>query len=82
MKLAAYDTGLPPDRVRAVTLELSLPAQPDLGSSRVPLKETGGGVWSGSGMELAVAGTWQATVVVQQTTGGVSVPLEVRIGAP
>jgi hypothetical protein len=33
-------------------------------------------------MELAVAGTWAATVVVQQTTGGVSVPLEVRIGAP
>lgn len=82
VKLAAYDTGQPPDKVRAVTLELSLPAQPDLGSSRVSLKETGGGVWSGSGMELAVAGTWEATVVVQQTTGGVSVPLEVRIGAP
>lgn len=81
-KLADYDTGRSPDKVRAVTLELSLPDKPGLGTSRVELKETGAGVWSASGMELAVAGTWEVTVVVQLTSGGVSVPLEVRIGAP
>jgi copper transport protein len=82
VSLADYDTGRPPDQVRAVDLELTLPAKPELGSSRVKLKETGAGEWSGSGMELAVAGFWKATVVVQQTAGGVSVPLEVPIGAP
>jgi len=82
VRLADYDSGRPPDRVRVVTLELSLPVAPDLGAQRVRLKETGAGEWTGAGMELSQAGTWQVAVVVQQSTGGVSVPLEVRIGAP
>ncbi len=82
VRLADYDTGQPPDGVRGVTLELSLPAKPALGTSRVELQDAGGAVWTASGMELGVAGTWRVTVVVERRSTGVTVPLEVDIGAP
>lgn len=80
--LADYDTGEPPDRVRGVALELSLPAKPGLGTSRVRLRDAGGAVWSASGMELGVAGTWRAVVVVERSGTGVTVPLELDVRAP
>jgi copper transport protein len=82
VKLADYDTGQPPPKILGVTVEFSLPADPALGTQRVRLREAGPGAWSGSGMDLSVAGTWQATVVVEQTAGGVSVPFRLEIGAP
>ena len=82
VRLAGYDTGRPPDGVRAVTLECSISSKPGLGTTRIKLEEAGAGLWSGKGMELSVAGVWQVTVVVEQTAGGVTVPLEVRIAAP
>ena len=75
-----YDSGDPLAAVTAVRLECSLPAKPAVSAVTVPLKRDPDGSWRGRGLELAIAGLWSITVVVEKETGGVTVPLELRIG--
>ena len=71
-----YDSGDPLAAVTAVRLECSLPAKPAVSAVTVPLKRDPDGSWRGRGLELAIAGVWSITVVVEKETGGVTVPLE------
>ncbi len=78
--LADYDTGrpLPADHVR---LTCSLPARPDLAPAELDLARAADGSWHGQGSILAIAGTWAITTLVERTDGGVTVPMELRVGA-
>ena len=77
-----YDSGQPLSSVTGVTLQFSLPSQPTLSSSQLALGEVSGGTWRGSGLQLSVVGRWQIDVVVQEASGGVTVPLQLDVAAP
>jgi len=78
--VTSYDSGTPLTAATGVTLQFSLPSQPTLGTSQLALKEAAPGRWQGSGLQLSVVGRWTVTVVVQEATGGVSVPFHVNVG--
>ena len=77
----SYDGGQPLSSVTGVTLQFSLPSQPSLSQSQLALGEVSGGTWRGSGLQLSVIGRWQVDVLVQETAGGVTVPLQIDIAA-
>jgi hypothetical protein len=64
-----------------VTLRFSIPARSDVGSSRLDLAPTGGGVFSTTGGNLSLDGAWQITALVAKGTSSVEVPLTVLIQA-
>jgi copper transport protein len=74
-----YDTGQPLAAVSTVTLGFALPSRPDVNRSEVSLRRGSTGVWKGSGLELSVVGSWRVTVLVQEPTGGVDVPLTLHV---
>ena len=76
-----YDSGRPLSSVTGVTLQFSLPSQPSLSSSQLPLGEVSSGTWRGSGLQLSVVGRWQVDVLVQGAAGGVTVPLQIDVAA-
>jgi nitrogen fixation protein FixH/uncharacterized membrane protein len=71
-----FDTGapLPADRV---SLRFQPLADPSVGASTLELAKSGTG-WQATGTQLALAGPWRVTVLVQQPTGGTEIPLELR----
>jgi copper transport protein len=71
----AYDTGEPLPGVSAVTLDFAMPSKPEVNPSTLSLRRASDGTWQGKGLELSIVGTWSVTVVVQEATGGVDVPL-------
>jgi copper transport protein len=75
--VADFDSGsaLPVDRV-----ELSgIPAaNPDVGTARLELTETGGR-WLGQGRMLSLAGRWNLTTTIQRPDGGITVPLTLDV---
>jgi copper transport protein len=75
-----YDTGAPVT-ADGVTLRFSIPARSDVGSSRLDLPPTGGGVFSTTGGNLSLDGAWQITALVAKGTSSVEVPLTVLIQA-
>ncbi len=71
-----YDTG-GPVAADGVTLRFSIPARSDVGSSRLDLAPAGAGVFSATGGNLSLDGTWQVTALVARGTSGVEVPLTI-----
>ena len=62
-------------------LQFSLAAHPELGSATLSLREIANGRWQGSGSELSIAGRWSVSVLVQEPTTGVTVPLTLNVGS-
>ncbi len=71
-----YDTAAPV-AASGVTLRFSVPARSDIGSSRLDLAPAGAGVFSATGGNLSIDGTWQVTALVARGTSSVEVPLAV-----
>jgi copper transport protein len=71
-----FDTGapLPADRV---SLRFEPLADPSVGASTLELARAGS-AWQATGTQLGLAGPWRVTVLVQQPSGGVEIPLELR----
>jgi hypothetical protein len=75
-----YDTHRPVPA--ATSLRFTMPGRPDLGASTLALAPHGPGIFTASGANLSIAGTWTVTVVVQRPTGGVEVQFQVTTRAP
>ena len=75
-----YDTRerVPAD---AVSLSFALPDRPEV-SSTLSLERAAAGAWQASGTNLALAGTWSVTVLIETSDGSVEVPLEVTPRPP
>jgi copper transport protein len=71
-----YDTAAPV-AADGVTLRFSVPARSDIGSSRLDLAPVGAGVFSATGGNLSIDGTWQIIALVARGTSSVEVPLAV-----
>ena len=69
-----YDSGAP-IAASGVSLRFT-PPRSDVGTSRLDLVPAGPGVFSGSGTNLSLDGTWGITAVVANGTASVEVPLE------
>jgi len=75
-----YDTGAPV-AADGMTLRFSIPARPDVGSSRLDLAAAGAGVFSATSGNLSLDGAWQITALVARGSASVEVPLVVLIQA-
>jgi nitrogen fixation protein FixH len=75
-----YDTGEPVD-ARRVTLSFSLPDRPEV-ASELQLARGENGRWEAGGTALALDGTWSVTVIVEESTGSVEVPLAITPRPP
>jgi putative copper export protein len=75
-----YDTGEPAPAT-AVNLQFALPSNPSVSGS-LDLKKTGAGVWTGSGAELSIQGTWNVTATVVEASTSVDVLLKVTPRTP
>jgi copper transport protein len=73
-----YDTGAPV-AADGVTLRFSLPARSDVGGSRLDLAPAGAGVFSATGSNLSLDGSWTVTALVARGTASVEVPLQLSI---
>jgi len=61
----------------AVTLRFALPAQPQVAASRLDLTEQADDIFSATGTNLSIDGTWRVTAVVTTASNIVEVPLDV-----
>ena len=75
----AYDTGKQLPGVSSVTLNFTMPTRPNVNPSTLSLTRASDGSWQGSGLELSIVGSWSVTVLVQEATGGVEVPLTLEV---
>jgi copper transport protein len=75
-----FDTGRPVNAT-AVTLSFSLPGHPEIGQPSLALHQRGSR-WIGQGTVLSMFGTWDVSMLVQEPTGGVQVPLSVQTRLP
>jgi len=76
-----YDSGDPLATVTAVRLECLLPAEPAVSAVTIPLKRDADGSWRGRGLEFAIAGLWRVTAIIEEASGGVTVPLDLLVKA-
>jgi copper transport protein len=76
-----YDTGKPV-AATAVRLQFRLPGRPEIGSPQLDLDRAPSGTWTGQGTVLSMDGTWDVTVLVQEASGAVTVPLRLRTQLP
>ena len=74
-----YNTGKPLTTVTSASLGFSLPAQPSVNASTLQLRRASDGTWRGSGLELSIVGMWSVTVLIQEPSGGVDVPLTLHV---
>jgi copper transport protein len=76
-----YDTGQP---VAATALQLTfaLPGRPEIGTPELALQQATPGVWTGEGTVLSMDGRWDVTVLIQEATGAVTVPLTLQTRLP
>lgn len=70
-----FDTGDALDADR-VTLTFALTDRPEV-SSELELDRGEGGMWQADGTALSVRGTWTVTILVEEGSGSVEVPVEV-----
>jgi hypothetical protein len=80
LKATDFDTGKPV--AGSAALRFTLPARPDLGSSTLKLASAGPGLFTGSGANLSINGTWTVVAAIQETTGGVEIPFTVSPPTP
>jgi nitrogen fixation protein FixH len=76
-----YDTGRPVPAT-ALSLAFTLPGHPELGTPTLALRPDGTGTWAAQGTDLSLDGRWSVSVLVQQPTGAVTVPLNVQTRLP
>jgi len=76
-----FDTGAPVP-ASSVTLRFSIPSRPDIGSSRLDLTQSGTGVFSGTGANLSIDGTWSVAATVVNGLASVEVPLTIATRCP
>jgi copper transport protein len=78
--VADYDSGatVPADKV---SLTAALPARPEVAPAQLDLTRAPDGRWSGQGQLLTIAGTWSLTALIERSSGGVTVPMDLRIAA-
>lgn len=76
-----YDTGQPVPAT-AVQLTFALPGRPEIGSPQLDLQPATPGVWTGEGTVLSMDGRWDVTVLIQEATGAVTVPLTLQTRLP
>jgi copper transport protein len=69
-----YDTGKPVDANR-VSLSFSLTGHPELGTPVVELSKVAGGIWAGQGTVISMDGRWDVSMLVQDASGSLEVPL-------
>ena len=74
-----YNTGKPLAGATSVSLGFSLPSQPSVNASTLQLRRASDGTWRGNGLELSIVGMWSITVLVQEPSGGVDVPLSLHV---
>lgn len=79
-RITDYDTGAPVDAT-AVRLSFSLPARPDIGSSRLQLPRKSQAVFVGAGANLSLAGSWLVSALVTEPATSVQVDLPVTVKA-
>ena len=67
-----------------MSLRFVFPARSDVGSSRLDLAPSGPGIFTATGTNLSLDGTWRITVTVARGTSSVEVPLELttRVSGP
>jgi copper transport protein len=80
-RITDFDTGAPVAADR-VSLRFAVPSRPDIGTSQLELSRQREGVWGGSGTNLSLDAPWTVTVLVQQPTNAVEVPLAVSPRPP
>src|SRR5439155_6384274 len=80
-RVTDYDTGKPVPAA-GVQLEFSLPGRPEIGPPKLDLDQVAPGVWTGQGAVLSMDGRWDVTVLVQESTGAVTVPLQLQTRLP
>jgi nitrogen fixation protein FixH len=80
-RVTDYDTGRPV-AATGVRLMFSLPGRPEIGTPQIDLKPAGPGAWAGQGTVLSMEGRWEVTVLVQEASGAVTVPLQVQTRLP
>jgi copper transport protein len=80
-RIADFDSGSPV-RADRVSLQFSLPSQPDLGTPSLDLAQGAVGEWTGTGTTLSFPGTWDVSVLIQRPAGSLVVPLQVEPRSP
>jgi copper transport protein len=80
-RVTDFDTRRPVPAT-AVQLQFSLPGRPDIGTPKLDLDQAAPGVWTGQGTVLSMDGRWDVTVLVQEATGAVTVPLQLETRLP
>jgi copper transport protein len=73
-RVTDFDTGAPVPADR-VSLRFEVPSKPDVGQSQLELTGQRDGLWRGTGANLSIDAPWAVTVLVQQASGAVEVPL-------
>jgi copper transport protein len=71
-----FDTNQPV-AATGVTLTFALPGRPELGTPSVTMHAAGPGLWTAQALTLSTFGRWNLTVLVQEATNAVAVPLQV-----
>ena len=79
--LTDYDTGQPIE-AGALQLRFTLPSRPGLGASTLALKRIATGVFTGSGANLSLDGTWLVAALVTEPATSVEVDMSVSVHAP
>jgi hypothetical protein len=77
-----YSSGKPFAGARGVQLQVSLPSHPAIGPSTVTLAKQPDDTWTGSGLQLSIAGRWTVDAVVQEANTAVVIPLSVDVSLP
>jgi hypothetical protein len=80
LKAVDFDTGRPV--AGTASLRFTLPSRPDLGSSTLELAPTAPGAFAATGANLAIGGTWNLALDVQEATGGVEIAFTVTPRRP
>jgi copper transport protein len=78
--VADYDTGAQL-AVGEVRLTASLPARPEVAPAPLDLARSADGRWRGQGSLLTIAGTWSLTALIERAGGGITVTMDLRVGA-
>jgi hypothetical protein len=73
-RVTDFDSGAAVPAAR-VSLQFEVPSQPNVGSSQLELARQADGTWRATGTNLSLDAPWRVTVLVQQATGAVEVPL-------
>lgn len=81
LRVTDYDTGAAVGASR-VTMQLTQPLRPNLGSSTLVLQKQRDGSFQGRGGNVSLAGIWEAAVIVENGDRSTEVHLQFATGGP